>query len=202
MMTMTSWSSAPLGLACRSLGGAGSRRPGPRRCVKGSQLQAMAAQRSRQAPKDGERIILLSVSAEIRPALIRRGPFTSQEGLTHDDSDQGAKAQGMQRFRVMLQRGLSEAVAPNTSMNKLNDPDFADAMNDVGGNSFEAFLTQMIELIAQQAAADGKINPAYTQLAAAQATSMGGVQRSSYVSPAAGSTPTGRTEAAPRAALA
>jgi hypothetical protein len=136
--------------------------------------------------------------------LIRNG-LIEEAAKRHPGDYQAAIKEGMQRFRVMLQRGLTEAVAPNTSTNKLNDPDFANAMNDVGGNSFEAFLTMMIEVIAAKAAADGKINPAYTklaaQLAAAQAQSASGVQRSSYVNPAAGSTPVGRTESAHRAGL-
>jgi hypothetical protein len=57
--------------------------------------------------------------------------------------------------------------ALDTSTNLLNDPDFANAMNDLGGNSFEAFLAQMIMIISQQAAADGKINPAYYQAGSA-----------------------------------
>src|ERR1035438_5149173 len=97
-------------------------------------------------------------------------------------------------------RGVREAAAPDTTTNRLNGPNFADPQDDVGGNSFEAFLAEIIGLIAAKAAADGKTNPAYAKLAAqlavAQATSSGGVKRGSYVSPAAGSTPTGRTESA------
>jgi hypothetical protein len=73
-------------------------------------------------------------------------------------------------------------------------------LDDTDGSSFEAFLSDMIVLIARDAAASGKVNPAYTQLAArlaaAQLQSASGVARSSYVNPAAGSTPVGRTESA------
>jgi hypothetical protein len=114
--------------------------------------------------------------------------------------------EGVDTWREWRRKGrVSEAAPVSTSTNKLNDADFANTMADAGGNSFEGFLTAMIQLIASKAAADGKINPAYTklatQLAMAQAQSMGGVQRSSYVSPAAGSTPVGRTESARRAGL-
>ena len=103
----------------------------------------------------------------------------------------------------LCKKGMT--VAPNTNTNALNNLNFSNPEDDVSGNSFEAFLTSMIEVVARQAAADGKMNPAYaqlaTQLAMARAQSMGGVQRSSFVSPAAGSTPVGRTESAPRGRL-
>lgn len=113
----------------------------------------------------------------------------------HPGDYTSAIREGVARFRVAQRRGLREAVA--TSTNPLNDSNPADNQDDAGGNSFEAFLASMIALVAQKAAADGKTNPAYTQLAAklavAQATSSGGVRRGSFVSPAAGTTPTGRT---------
>jgi hypothetical protein len=136
--------------------------------------------------------------------LIRNG-LIEEAAKRHPGDYQAAIKEGMQQFRVMLRKGLSEAVAPNTSTNRLNGPVSPDDMDDVGGNSFEAFLTDMIMAVSRQAVADGKANPAYTklaaQLAAAQAVSAGGVQRGSYVSPAAGSTPVGRTESAPRGTL-
>ena len=55
---------------------------------------------------------------------------------------------------------------PDTDTNQLNDSNPADNQDDAGGNSFEAFLAQMISLISQQASAEGKVNPAYAKLVA------------------------------------
>jgi hypothetical protein len=112
--------------------------------------------------------------------------------------------EGVDTWREWRRMGrVSEAAAVNTNTNRLNDLALDNTMADAGGNSFEQFLSDMIQMIATKAAADGKVNPAYTklaaQLAAAQAMSSAGVQRSSYVNPAAGSTPVGQTESAPRA---
>jgi hypothetical protein len=126
--------------------------------------------------------------------------FIEDASRRHPRDYGAAMREGIARFKVAQREGIREAMAVDTTTNPLNGPNFANDQDDVGGNSFEAFLAEIIGLIAAKAAADGKTNPAYSKLAAqlalAQATSSGGVKRGSFVSPAAGSTPTGRTESA------
>jgi hypothetical protein len=110
--------------------------------------------------------------------------------------------EGLAAFREW-RRGVREEV--DTTTNRLNAvPQGTNPIDDTGTNSFEAFLADMITIVSKQAAATGKVNPAYaqlaTQLAMAQAKSMAGVNRSSFVNPAAGSTPVGRTESVRRPA--
>lgn len=74
----------------------------------------------------------------------------------------------------------------DTQTNRLNNNDTSrNSEDDVAGNSFEAFLQSMIELVCSQAVADGKMNPAYTQLAAklaaSQALGMSGPQGAASV---------------------
>lgn len=74
----------------------------------------------------------------------------------------------------------------DTATNRLNNNDTSrNSEDDVAGNSFEGFLQRMIELICSQALADGKMNPAYTrlaaQLAASQALGMSGPQGAASV---------------------
>jgi len=53
---------------------------------------------------------------------------------------------------------------PSTSTNPLNDNQPDSPQDNDGDNSFESFIARMISMIAAQAAADGKMNPAYTKL--------------------------------------
>lgn len=142
---------------------------------------------------------LTSAQKQIRNALIeevarqRPGDFPA------------AIREGMRQFRTMLKEGLSGAMAPSTGTNNLNNNDTSrNSEDDVAGNSFEAFLQRMIEAVCSQAIADGKANPAYTQLAAklaaSQALGMSGPAAAASVAMrGAGSLPVGRTESAPRA---
>jgi hypothetical protein len=98
---------------------------------------------------------------------------------------------------------------PDTNTNPMNDSEPRDNMDDASGNNFEAFLAEMIGLIARQAAAEGKVNPAYAKLVSdlvmSQALGQNGPLASASVALAgAGSVPAPqiRSESAPAAPVA
>ena len=94
--------------------------------------------------------------------------------------------QALAEAQIPVSAGDPGPTGVTTSTNNLNDNDTSrNAEDDVAGNSFEAFLQKMIEAVASQAAADGKMNPAYAQLAAklaaSQALGMSGPQGAASV---------------------
>lgn len=112
-----------------------------------------------------------------------------------ETATQEAAGQGLAEAQIPVSDGDPGPTGVRTVTNDLNknDPTRNDE-DDVAGNSFEAFLQKMITLIASQAAAEGKINPAYAQLATqlimSQRLGMSGPQMgASVASQGAGSVP-------------
>ena len=125
------------------------------------------------------------------PAAVNHG---SKEPVMAATAAQDA-GQALAEAQIPVSDGDPGPTGVRTGTNDLNNNNMArNADDDVAGNSFEQFLQSMIDLICRQALADGKMNPAYTQLAAklaaSQALGMSGPAASASVAlQGAGSVP-------------